>query len=462
MSRKFELVIVTIMALTVVSQAQDDTIDEDALFADTNIVADSSEYLDPSLNARTESTIVGFSGEINSAVQAGSPKENFKDFSLRKIHTSAYILGNLMLDVRLPMDIKAFANTEAQYIADSSVVHFNLQEFFLDANINRKVYFRTGKQVLQWGRGYVWNPTDLINVEKKSFIPKVGYREGAFGLKMHIPFGAKYNIYSFIDMRNFTSVDSIAAAFKAEMLLGGTEISAAVWGKKNKDPVFGIDFSTAILNCNLYGEMSLESGKNISVVDLSGISEDQSLYDFLVESMRSGKPLDETTINKKVVPRLTIGINRYFDFMNVQDRISVMSEFYYNKAGADGNFFEKYQMKATIDSLKKAAVSNPNDTMKVLSEKFQARFSDPNNFSKYYIALIAVINKFIVSDLTFSARGIMDIEQRAGILNAELSYKTLHNLSMGLLVSGVVGSPESAYALFMDAMSVRFNIGVNF
>ena len=29
-----------------------------------------------------------------------------------------------------------------------------------------KIYFRTGKQVLKWGRSYFWNPTDLINVEK--------------------------------------------------------------------------------------------------------------------------------------------------------------------------------------------------------------------------------------------------------------------------------------------------------
>ena len=44
-----------------------------------------------------------------------------------------------------------------------------IKEVFVDFNLANTVYFRAGKQVLKWGTGYFWNPTDLINIEHRSF-----------------------------------------------------------------------------------------------------------------------------------------------------------------------------------------------------------------------------------------------------------------------------------------------------
>jgi hypothetical protein len=38
-----------------------------------------------------------------------------------------------------------------------------IKEFFIDTNLRQKVYFRMGKQVLKWGQGYFWNPSDLLH-----------------------------------------------------------------------------------------------------------------------------------------------------------------------------------------------------------------------------------------------------------------------------------------------------------
>jgi hypothetical protein len=47
------------------------------------------------------------------------------------------------------------------------------------------VYFRAGKQVAQWGRCYLWNPTDLINVEKPFYSEDI-FARGNLRLKMSI------------------------------------------------------------------------------------------------------------------------------------------------------------------------------------------------------------------------------------------------------------------------------------
>ncbi len=62
-----------------------------------------------------------------------------------------------------------------------------LKEFFADGNYKYKVYVRFGKQNLKWGRGYLWNPTDLISQDRKDFGDMDARREGVYGLKMHIP-----------------------------------------------------------------------------------------------------------------------------------------------------------------------------------------------------------------------------------------------------------------------------------
>ena len=280
---------------------------------------------------------MSFSGEVTSTAEFGFKRDWFTTGDRKQVSPSAYIVGNFLLDSRFPMGIKAFANTEVQYFADSSRTQFSLQEMFIDANIKHVVYFRTGKQVLQWGRCYFWNPTDLINVERKKFIEDVGYREGAYGIKMHIPYATKFNFISFLDMRNMTSLDSLAGAAKVEFLIGGTEIGAAVWGKKFKDPFFGLDFSSSLFDFGVAGEIGITSGtqlhKNVSQIHHGGYS--QIFH-----------PIDEDFII-----RACLGVSRIFDFMEIDDRVSVEAEVYFNQAGYTGNVFKKYHIGDYIDAI---------------------------------------------------------------------------------------------------------------
>lgn len=434
--------------LVFAAHAQDGAVDENALFSDTSNFVDSSRIIDNTLSAGTpESTRVNFSGGITSAVEGSFYRNWFETFNRDTIKPSACMVGNLLLDVRLPADIKAFGNVEATYNADSGKPSFSLQELFLDANIKRRVYFRTGKQVLQWGRCYFWNPTDLINIDRKKFIPELGYQEGTYGIKVHVPFGTKLNIYGFVDMRELKSIDSIAGSAKVEFLIGGTEIGTEIWGRQNRKPVAGLDFSTRLLGWDINGEASLTSGKNYTGPDWKN---SDSLYSYLIVR---GAPIKDA--GSMPVTRVCLGISRMFDLLNIPDRVNVDAEFYYNQAGSSNNFFKDNGIEQQISAL-------PNDTLKGLAFAAISNFMEPNSYSKFYGAFFTSISKFIFDDLTFNFNGIMNFEQRCAMLSVGLQYLTLHNFSLGMLVSGAVGPKETEYTLFDNGMTLRFTAGVAF
>jgi len=437
----------------------EETIDEDALFSDTSMMVDSSTVIDKSMSeGAVEKTSVSFSGSINSVADVGFSRDFFDDVNRKEITPSAYVLSELMLDVRLPKDNKAFGNLELTFDADSAVFNTYLQELFIDVNIKRQVYFRTGKQVLQWGRCYFWNPTDLINIEKKTIEPAIGTREGAYGVKMHVPFGTKYNLYGFVDMKKMTSVDSMAGSAKGEILLGSTEIGAAVWGKHNREPVFGIDFSTTVFDWDITGEMSLESGKNITII--KGLEKNEPMLDFLARVKSGDSTIDmNATVDKKVVPKICVGISRSFDVLDVKDRVMIISEFFVNKAGIRGDFYDEHDLKETFDSL---GVNSSDSVMAAQLTKLQGRFSNPNEFSQYYLSFFATVNKFIVPEMVLQVNTIVNFEQHAALLIGALEYTTLHNLSIGLTLTSALGSDETEYTVSGSALTARLNLGVVF
>jgi len=455
----FDRKIVGIMiAASMLCISAEEMIDEDALFADTNMNVDSASLVDnKEIIGDDQKTTIGFSGTVNSVAEVAFSRTFFELLKRKEIKPSAYIVNNLMLDVRMAKDVKAFSNLELTFRPDSSLFDIKLQELFLDFNFKRYVYFRTGKQVLQWGRCYFWNPTDLINIEKKTVEPQIGYREGAYGVKMHVPFGTKYNIYGFADMKQFTSVDSLAGAIKGEMVIGTTEVGAAVWGKNNRKPVFGIDFSTRLFDFDLTGEMSLESGDNVSFI--KGLHKNEPMLEFMRRAAQGDEEIDlNATVDKKVVPKICLGISRSFDLLEVKDRVTVITEFFLNQAGVEGDFYDEHDVKALFDALAKDTSGRLGGQLNSL----RTRFSKPNEFSRYYVSLFTTVNKFIIPEMSLQLNSIINFEQSAALLIGSLQYTTLHNLFAGLTLSGAIGGPETEYTMYGNALSTRLNIGINF
>ena len=448
--------------------AQD--IDEDALFSDTAITMVDSASLEVNTSAidGVDSTMVSFSGEVTGVADATVNRDWFENRDRKGIDPGALMLGDLMLDVRLPFGMKAYADMELNlapsdgglafsnpdnYLASpkDSGLAVTVPEIFVDANIARKAYFRAGKQVLQWGRSYFWNPTDLVNVEKKPFVEKIGSREGTYGVKAHIPFGTKANIYSFLDMNNLRSIDDLAGAARIEGLFGGVEAGVALWGKRGYDPIFGLDFSATLFSWSITGEMSITSGNNYHVLDMGK------------SAVITGDPEDAPLVFKDPgsdpVVRLSAGFMQMFELLDVDDRLMVVGEFYFNQIGDNGNVFKKYHVKEKLDMVNALPDSSGEKQIAyaALSDAFEF-----NSLSRFYGAFFITVSKFIVSDMTLTMNGLINFNHGCAMLTAGVNYRTLHNFSLGCSLTGVVGPEESEYALTGTGASLRVTTGMSF
>lgn len=440
------LVVIVFASINLYSENEDIfNMSEDEMFGDTSVMQDSASLVKPASSfENVNSTTASFSGQISSAVGAALSDNFFSERRRNEIDPAAMTIGNLMLDVRLPLGVKGYGSTEITWLADSNKAYMRLQEYFVDVNIAKRAYFRIGKQVLQWGRGEIWNPTDLINVEKKPIQIDLGAREGSYGLKMHVPFGTKWNIYGFVDLNDVSAVDSVAGTVKLETLIGGTEAAIALWKKSGRDPVFGLDFSTTLFDFSITGEVSLTSGDNY----------------LLLKGFDAGKQPGKEAMDQDVVARLCLGATRFIDLLDVDDRLMVHAEYYYNQAGYDDNVIKEYGVGDFINSVTTGGGIEQGDSNVFVNHI--AELYEFNNHSRHYAALSAMVSRFIISDMSLSLTGIVNINHGCGMIITGLSYRNMHNYFLGLEVVANVGPDNTEYTFLGNRMSFNVYTGIAF
>ncbi|MDD2805109.1 MAG: hypothetical protein PHV33_06105 [Elusimicrobiales bacterium] len=381
--------------------------------------------------ARAEKKTLGFSGSVTSVM------EDAVYGSSDSLNT--YILGNLLLDARLKNGVKAFANLETSYYPKTRQTTSTLRELFVDFNLGDRVYFRTGKQVLQWGRCYLWNPTDLVNIEKIPFVPKVGSREGAYGLKLHVPFGTAYNIYGFLDTGSAAAGRELAGALKFELLAGRTEMAFSGWTKRNRNPVFGYDVSSRLGDVDIAGEVSAAGRDNGRYIrDNNGT----------LETFKKGTdwPL-----------KAAVNFSKGFRLGNFNDRLTVTSEFFYNQSG---------YVKTPFRDKKLYAFSGPLSSVLPAGTKglylLGNGLYDSNYLGRHYGALFTSVSRFIITDLTLNTNYIHNFNDSTGALSAGVTYKNLNDFNAGCLLLAPLGPADGEYTFSGAKLFAQLTAGLSF
>jgi hypothetical protein len=430
--------------------AADPGIDENAMFSDTasvvaaSTLADTQKIKDPS---EKKGTSIG--GDIIAASLASANRDFLTHGRLDNTSLMNMLVGSVELDLRLPNETKVYGNLEVDYMpAIDSLNRYSLslRELFLDVNANRRAYFRIGKQVLQWGRCYFWNPTDLVNVERKTFIEKIGSREGVLGAKAHVPFGTVANIYGFLDLHSATRADSLALSVKGEYLVGATEMALSAWGKRGKPVVIGYDISTRLLGLDIFGEMSVCNGD---------VKPRIAMRDSLLWT---------DTVKNGVTPRISLGISRSFDFMGFHDALLVEAEGFYNGGGYNENIFADTTRYAVGGYMMQMGPNGFAPPPRLTKSEYLlgSGLYDANYHSPLYAALFVGISRFLISDLTFNINGIMNISQVCGIVTGSIGYTTLSNLTIGAMIIGYVGKERTEYTFSGQSMALRITADVRF
>lgn len=417
----------------------DDPFNIEDLFASDDFLVEEETVVSTDVGAELKEKRVEVTGQVSSttAYSLSSPADRWRNDGAGATGEE-HSLGNgigadFFVDIRLQGGVKSFIGLGLDYslagtgnegaLASSPTMNLQLKEFFIDTNWNNQVYFRTGKQVLKWGRSYYWNPTDLINIEKKDFSDLDKAREGTYGAKAHLPFGVAQNIYLFLGMDGVAAPQDVSLAGKYEFLVGGTELAFSAWTKKGFKPVYGFDFSGRLFDLDVRGEMSLASGQRLDADSLGGYRAEEEL-----------------------IPKVSVGFTKNFDHGEIDDRISVNGEFYYNQAGYDVNIFEKHQTVAVVDK-----------------DDFLNKYYKPFMTSKYYVAFSASVNKFIRSDLTFNLNGIMNLVDNSALLITGVSYgPALADYAIDLNIKVGLGDRYSEATLMGEKFSLALGMNLFF
>jgi hypothetical protein len=427
-------IVLSVVALRLVYG--EEVINENELFSNpqTDIVVPA-----PGIAATSaeEKKTVGFSGEITNAW--------IGVLSSRGAKTSlyTYTVANIFLDARLKRDSKVYANMETTYLSQTKLTEVALRELFFDFNIRRSVYFRTGKQVLQWGRCYLWNPTDLINVERVSFVRKIGYREGAYGLKMHVPFGTKANIYGFLDTGNAPNAEDVGGAIKYEFLVGNSEMAFSGWSKAGYHPVLGYDFSTRLGTFDWAGEATVSKGEN-----RTRIIADQGT-------------LSLTRRDEEISPRLSMNFTKRLRLGNFKDRITLIAEGYYNHAGYDENQFDDGDNYSFVSpTIGFAGLPLTSGTRKdyILGNNLYLT----NEFSRYYAAFLGSLSRFIITDMTLNVNVLQNASDGSGIISTGVSYQDINDFSAGLLINAAYGQPNREFTYANQSANIQLTFSLAF
>ena len=411
----------------------EEVIDENEMFSSSGIVTQAAT----SAPAPEAKKTIGFSGQFTSVTEDVGVSTASRD------SLNSYTVSNVFLDARLKNDIKAFANLEANYQPQSKTTEFDLREMFFDFNIEHRVYFRTGKQVLQWGRCYLWNPTDLINVEKVPFIRKIGYREGAYGMKFHIPFGAEYNIYGFLDTGNALSPDDLGGALKYEFLTGRTEMAFSCWAKNNFNTVYGYDFSSRLDDVDILGEFAVSKGDNV------------------LRMTEENGALVARRDNDDYAPKASVNFSKGFRVGNFNDRLTVSTEFYYDRLGFDENIFKDNNVYPFA-----SPVYLSGNTFLIGGTKKEFLLLNglynPDYLSRYYGAMFITLNRFIISDMTLNLNYIRNFTDGSGVLSTGVTYTNINDFTVGLLLNSALGDANGEYTFSKVIYDVQLTFGISF
>ncbi len=454
----FQIITLTFFLVVPAVIAQDE-FDENALFSDTAMIVVHDTNSAPVEKIKvTDKVQTSIGGEITGASEIVTTRKFIDKPELNSTFMLNRLVGSVTLDSRLQNDTKVFGNLEVNYYPgfDTSNVLYRasgiddsyslyLRELFMDFNLNRNIYFRIGKQVLQWGRCYFWNPTDLINVERNSFVEKIGSREGVYGARIHMPFGTIANIYSFINIQSVNRVDSISGTVKFEYLLGRNEMALSVWGKRGKPVVLGYDISTRVWDLDVKGEISLTTGG-----------------DFQASIKQRDSSLFVETINSGATPRMSLSVGRSFGFMGFPNALTINLEGYYNGGGYKGNMFRDTSRYVVFaDRFKSLSYEEkPRATKKEVL--FEGNLYEPNYHSRYYTALFVNISRLFLSGLSCNLAGIVNIEQASSMVTGTFSYTMLNNVTISSTLTGYIGEKNTEYTLFDQTFGLRLLASVNF
>ena len=130
-------------------------------------------------------------------------------------------------------------------------------------------------------------------------------------------------------------------------------------------------------------------------------------------------------VRDQLVPRISVGLSRSFEAGDIQDRIVVNTEFYYNGLGYGEDMFEVLS----------AVEPGP----------FLSTYYHSGDYGTYYGALFVTINRLFKTNLTLNLSGLGNFSDLSFVALADLAWVPVNNFTLSLSLSSFLGADLREY-----------------
>jgi hypothetical protein len=224
-----------------------------------------------------------------------------------------------------------------------------LDQMWLRFDVAHTLFVTAGKQHVRWGTGHFWAPTDFLHLRPRNPLDVFDARTGTTMLKLHLPVESRaWNFYGYLLTESNTStptLGSVAAATRAELVLGPAELGLGAVAQRSQKPKFAADLSFGIGDIDVYGELGLRSGNEIDRVryDANGVAPTtptadnipanetlaDAQRDYLTQTVDAFYPVYQSRGYKSQV----VGGASYTRKYNDNDTFTLGGEYFYNALG---------------------------------------------------------------------------------------------------------------------------------
>lgn len=327
-----------------------------------------------------------------------------------------------------------------------SLPNVEVFELFADFSYGDALYMRFGKQTVNWGVGYFFSPANIMNLADINPFDPDAQLEGPVALRAQytVP-GTQHSLwaYSVFDAADMDPLDTALAA-KAEFLVGGWELGAGGYYKRD-EPVRGmLTASGSAGQVSLFGEATLSLGTERQWVTAVS-STTPGFY-----TTSDTDDYDDTLFFKG-----TAG----FMYNKTEANLTVIGQYLFDGEGyADADREARIQEALDNEDAIKAilALADPDtDVDAAFTRLLQGLIY---NSGRHYAALSVSKGELLLDDLTASLFVLGNLSDFSAQVRPGLSYSFFDGLSLAGYATFTVGFDDGEYVVLSDGRAMSLSL----
>ncbi|GAB1433082.1 hypothetical protein MASR2M29_17070 [Spirochaetota bacterium] len=442
--------------------AQDSFFDEDDLFGSIDAVVETVAEADPAKSVKSllVSDAVRIGGRLTGKLEASFRYHKPWDEGLDLFNADEYGLAPslaslLFFDARPTEASRFYGSVKAAwpFSAGQPMPDIEVFELFSDFNYDDSLFFRFGKQTINWGVGYFFSPANIINLEKINVLDPEAQLEGPLALRVHYPVpGTQHNLWAYgvFDSKSMKPEDTAMAA-KAEFALASWELGAGAF-YKYKDPfTLMATASGSAGKFSLFGEATAQLGtKRVWVTEIATPPPFPDPFEDLITK----------TIPSDYDHDWFFKASAGFMYRNSDAKINLLGQYLY-----DGEGYANKDRKARVQEARDIKKNNgPLIENLGLGLEFDLLLKAlVANSGQHYAALSFSRRELFLKKLDFSVFAMGNLSDLSAFVRPELSYSFFDGLSASLGAFFALGYDDGEYIILSDGralgISLAFNIG---